>query len=474
MGSRFTNRWLAMAACLAVAAAGLAPRPALADVFDGEKAGQGVVRVVSGGGWGTGFIINDQGYLITNWHVVYDHRNDRYSNDLSVVLNNTQEQIPVQLIMASSELDFAILKARGSFGRPPVPLATLTPKPGGGVFLVGYPGVAISFKGSPNVSSTSAGVVSRVIMGDWGRGGNFPLVQHTSEANPGNSGGPLFDGCGRVIGIHTQSPKVRVVDGGRVSLVPAGAGIFFASQITITMPELKSRGIPFDQRNDVCAPALGGQAKDIEAREKAEQARREAAKATAEAERGRIETAAAKEAARQAEERVRSMATQLMIWGPVFAILLGVTFLLALRKPRQQIIRAGREYSQRISQRINRSSRSSRERTRMAIDRGLVMSGFDPEGRPVQLEIATHELRAPGGVVIGRSEGLAQCLINRDTVSGSHARLKVDGGRILIEDLDSTNGTRINGRPLSPRHPSEIRLGDQIAFGKLKLDVSQL
>ncbi len=473
MGTGF-NRWLVIAAGLAAASAGLAPRLALADVFDGEKAGQGVVRVVSGGGWGTGFIINDQGYVITNWHVVYDHKNARYSNALSVILNNTQEQIPVQLIMASSELDFAILKAQGSFGRPAVPLATLTPKPGGGVFLVGYPGVAINFKGSPNVSSTSAGVVSRVIMGDWGRGGNFPLVQHTSEANPGNSGGPLFDGCGRVIGIHTQSPKVRVVDGGRVSLVPAGAGIFFASQITITMPELRSRGIPFDQQSDICAPALGGQVKDLEAREKAEQARREAAKATAEAERNRIETAAAKAAAGQAEEKVRSITTQLIIWGPIFAVFMIVTFVLALRKPRQQVIRVGKEYSQRISQRINRSTRRSRERTRMAIDQGLVMSGADPEGRPVRLEIGTHELQTPGGLVIGRSAGLVQCVINRSTISGRHARLMVDGGRILIEDLDSTNGTRINGRALSPRHPSEIRLGDQIAFGKLKLNVSQL
>jgi len=473
MGCGF-NRWLVMAACLAAASLSLGPRVALADVFDGEKAGQGVVRVVSGGGWGTGFIINDQGYVITNWHVVYDHRNARYSNDLTVVLNNAQKQIPVQLIMASSELDFAILKARGSFGRPPVPLATLTPKPGGGVFLVGYPGVAISFKGSPNVSSTSAGVVSRVIMGDWGRGGNFPLVQHTSEANPGNSGGPLFDGCGRVIGIHTQSPKVRVVDGGRVSLVPAGAGIFFASQITITMPELRNRGIPFDQRSDVCAPAVGGQVKDLEAREKAEQARLEAAEAKAEAARSRIETAAAKAAARQAEEQVRSMANQLLIWAPIFALFMGLTFLLALRKPRQVVIRAGREYSQRMSQRIHRSTRRSRERTRMAIDRGLVMSGVDPEGHPVRLEIGAHELRMPGGLVIGRSAGLVQCVIDRRTVSGAHARLKVDGGRILIEDLNSTNGTWINGRPLSPRHPSEIRLGDQIAFGKLKLNVSQL
>ena len=264
-----------------LALAALTPKVGQAQVFDGELAGQGVVRVITGGGWGTGFIINDQGYVITNWHVVYDHRNGRYASDLSVILNKTQEQIPVTLIMASSELDFAIVKAQSSLGRPSVPLATVTPKPGGGVFLVGYPGVAISFKGSPNVSSTSAGVVSRVIMGDWGRGGNFPLIQHTSEANPGNSGGPLFDSCGRVIGIHTQSPKVWVVDGGRVRLVPAGAGIFFASHVVITMSELKSRGIPFDEQTEVCIPPAGGIMEDPKARAQAEQAIREAAIAKA-------------------------------------------------------------------------------------------------------------------------------------------------------------------------------------------------
>lgn len=474
MGSRFKNRWLVMAAGLAAAAIGLGPRLALADVFDGEKAGQGVVRVISGGSWGTGFIINDQGYVITNWHVVYDRRNDRYVTNLTVILNNTSQAISVERIMASSEMDFAILRAAGSLGPPPVPLATLTPKPGGGVYLVGYPAVAKAAVGSPNVASTSNGVLSRVIPGNWGRGGNFPLIQHTSEANPGNSGGPLFDACGRVIGIHTASPKVGVVEGNRIIPVPRGAGIFFASQITNVVSELKSRGIPFDQRSDVCAPALGGQVKDLEAREKAEQARLEAAEAKAEAARSRIETAAAKAAARQAEEQVRSMANQLLIWAPIFALFMGLTFLLALRKPRQVVIRAGREYSQRISQRIHRSTRRSRERTRIAIDRGLVMSGVDPEGHPVRLEIGAHELRTPGGLVIGRSAGLVQCVIDRRTVSGAHARLKVDGGRILIEDLNSTNGTWINGRPLSPRHPSEIRLGDQIAFGKLKLNVSQL
>jgi hypothetical protein len=466
-------QWLIRTACLAAVFIGLGPSAARADLFDGEKAGQGVLRVVAGGGWGTGFIITDQGHVITNWHVVYDHQDGGFSDQLSVILNNTQEQIPVQLIMASSELDFAIVKAQGSLGRPPVPLATVTPKPGGGVFLVGYPGVAINFKGSPNVSSTSAGVLSRVIIGDWGRGGRFPLIQHTSAANPGNSGGPLFDACGRVIGIHTQSPKVRVVDGGRVRFVPAGAGIFFASQITVTMLELKNRGIPFEEQTNICEPATGG-TEDPEARAKAEQARREAAIAKAEAAKNRLETEAARRQAGQAEERIRSMATQLLIWAPIFAVLLGVTFIMALRKPRQVVIRAGKEYSQRISRRISRSRHRTRQPTRLAIDHGLILSGPDPEGHPVRLEIGIRELQTPGGVVIGRSAEFARCIINRNTVSGAHARIKTDGGRILIEDMNSTNGTRINGRKLSPHHPSEIRLGDQVSFGMLKLDVSQL
>jgi hypothetical protein len=82
------------------------------------------------------------------------------------------------------------------------------------------------------------------------------------------------------------------------------------------------------------------------------------------------------------------------------------------------------------------------------------------------------EVRRPGkdpdlvtivdGVVLGRSR---ECQITFDdaTVSKEHARLRIDGRRAFIEDLDSTNGTLVNGKAIDG--PTPLRRGDRIALG---------
>jgi pSer/pThr/pTyr-binding forkhead associated (FHA) protein len=52
-------------------------------------------------------------------------------------------------------------------------------------------------------------------------------------------------------------------------------------------------------------------------------------------------------------------------------------------------------------------------------------------------------------------------------VSRSHAKVLLRDGRILIEDLDTTNGTTVNRQRLAPRQAQPIRDGDEIRFGKL-------
>jgi pSer/pThr/pTyr-binding forkhead associated (FHA) protein len=52
-------------------------------------------------------------------------------------------------------------------------------------------------------------------------------------------------------------------------------------------------------------------------------------------------------------------------------------------------------------------------------------------------------------------------------VSRSHARVLLQDGRVLIEDLDTTNGTAVNRQRLAPRQTQPIRDGDEIRFGKL-------
>jgi len=58
-------------------------------------------------------------------------------------------------------------------------------------------------------------------------------------------------------------------------------------------------------------------------------------------------------------------------------------------------------------------------------------------------------------------------------VGRRHIRLFVQGGQVLIEDLDSTNGTLLNSQKLTARQPQPLRDGDQISVGKLLLRFSE-
>lgn len=97
---------------------------------------------------------------------------------------------------------------------------------------------------------------------------------------------------------------------------------------------------------------------------------------------------------------------------------------------------------------------------------------------PAQLEVAGAMLPLPASpqALIGRSDAVSQFLPDVDLgghgaldggVGRRHARIFIDAGELKIEDLDSTNGTSINGRRLAPRAPELLRDGDEIRFGTL-------
>ena len=65
-------------------------------------------------------------------------------------------------------------------------------------------------------------------------------------------------------------------------------------------------------------------------------------------------------------------------------------------------------------------------------------------------------------VTIGREEG-NMLRLNDERVSRFHAKVQIDGGDVIITDLDSTNGTRVNGSPVQIRR---LKPGDQIAMGR--------
>lgn len=453
-----------------------APGPAASQAIDIDKVEAGVVRVRAdfGGGYstGTGFVINNQGYIATNWHVINIQGNR--STQISIFPSGSAEQVPVEFIWETEIEDLAILRLTRSIGRAPVPLTSVLPKKGQDVYAVGFPGVAANW-GSPHISSVTRGVLSRAISGNWGRGGSFPLVQHSAQINKGNSGGPLFDGCGRVIGVNTQGPMISVVRNGKQIAIPAGSGVFFSSQITVLARRLSQQGISFENQSNICELGAGrGTVTDPAARRAAAEAKKVATRAQEETEKIRTEAERARRRAESAEVRIDRIIGQLMIWGPILALLVVAAIILALRKPRERVVNAVKGYGEQISRRLSRPSDHRESRSGGPPRTGLCLAGFDMSGVPVKMNVEGGKLATRSGIVVGRHPDLTDIVLSDRGISRRHIRIRRHDRRMWLEDLNSTNGTMLNHRPLAPFKAVEIRAGDQIVLGKVELSVSRL
>jgi serine protease Do len=139
-------------------------------------------------GQGSGFIVSADGVILTNAHVVRD------AKQVTVKLSDRRE-FSAKVLGSDSATDIAVLKVDAK-GLPTVALGD--PKAvqvGDWVLAIGAP---YGFE-----QTATQGIVSakgRSLPGD----SVVPFIQTDAAVNPGNSGGPLFDATGRVIGINAQ------------------------------------------------------------------------------------------------------------------------------------------------------------------------------------------------------------------------------------------------------------------------------
>lgn len=141
--------------------------------------------------YGTGFFVTSDGYLLTNHHVIAG------ADKITVTLNDRTE-LDATLVGSDERSDVAVLKVKAQPGKsyPALPTGDSN------AVKVGEPVLAI---GSPFGFdySASAGIVSAKSR-NFSRDISVPFIQSDVALNPGNSGGPLFNRNGQVIGINSR------------------------------------------------------------------------------------------------------------------------------------------------------------------------------------------------------------------------------------------------------------------------------
>ncbi|MCP5196006.1 MAG: DegQ family serine endoprotease [Gammaproteobacteria bacterium] len=139
-------------------------------------------------GMGSGFIISNDGYLITNHHVVNG------ADKITVKLNDKRE-FPAKVIGSDPQSDIALLKIDAK-GLPTVSIGNPDNlKVGQWVFAIGAP-----FGLERTATKGIVSALGRSLPNDT----YVPFIQTDVPINPGNSGGPLFDLNGQVVGINSQ------------------------------------------------------------------------------------------------------------------------------------------------------------------------------------------------------------------------------------------------------------------------------
>ena len=173
-------------------------------------------RVVPSRGVGSGFIVSPDGYIVTNAHVVDG------AKTVTVRLTDRRE-FTAKVIGKDERTDIALIKIDAKRPLPALDLSNPAPvKQGEWVIAIGSP---FGFE-----NSVTAGIVSGVHRALPG-GQMTPFIQTDVAVNPGNSGGPLLNAAGQVVGVNSQ---IYSRSGGFMGLsfaIPAGVAQNVAMQL---------------------------------------------------------------------------------------------------------------------------------------------------------------------------------------------------------------------------------------------------
>jgi len=187
-------------------------------------------------GFGSGFIVSKDGYIVTNQHVIED------ADEIEVAINGIEDPVPAEVAWSDFSLDLAVLKvdpAKIDQELSPLKMGDSSKiRPGDWAIAIGNP---LGFEHTVTVGVISAlGRPIQIPTDDRQVRTYQNLIQLDAAINPGNSGGPLLNNQGEVIGVNTAVSR-------------AGQGIGFA----IPVNEIKDIVTELQNTGEVSRPWLG-------------------------------------------------------------------------------------------------------------------------------------------------------------------------------------------------------------------------
>jgi len=193
-----------------------------------NRVNPGVVTIYMTNGSGSGFIIDSEGYIITNNHVIAE------GGEINVLFHDGDVK-KAELVGTDAQADIALLKVESAPGE-----LTALPLGDSNALQVGQSVIAIGAPfGLPNTLTTGvvSGLSRAMPVEELGLGANYQtpdVIQTDAAINPGNSGGPLIAMSGEVIGVNTAIESPVRANSGVGFAVPANVVKFVINQLRET------------------------------------------------------------------------------------------------------------------------------------------------------------------------------------------------------------------------------------------------